>query len=58
LKSRAVDGDPVVGEEALGRLRDRLAAAGNPVKVAGPGINTPAGWDGAVRLAEKLSLPV
>jgi benzoylformate decarboxylase len=26
--------------------------------VAGPGFDTPAGWDGAVRLAEKLSLPV
>jgi benzoylformate decarboxylase len=26
--------------------------------VAGPGIDTAAGWDGAVRLAEKLSLPV
>jgi benzoylformate decarboxylase len=58
LKSRVVDGDPVVPEEALGRLRDRLAAAASPVMVAGPGIDTPAGWDGAVRLAEKLSLPV
>ena len=58
LKSRVVDGDPVVPEEALGRLRERLAAAENPVMVAGPGIDTPAGWDGAVRLAEKLSLPV
>ena len=26
--------------------------------VARPDIDTPAGWDGAVRLAEKLSLPV
>ena len=58
LKARAVDGDPVVGEEALGRLRERLAAAANPVMVAGPDLDTPAGWDGAVRLAEKLSLPV
>jgi benzoylformate decarboxylase len=58
LKSRVVDGDPVVPEEALGRLRERLAAAASPVMVAGPGIDTPAGWDGAVRLAEKLSLPV
>jgi benzoylformate decarboxylase len=48
----------VVPGDALGRLRDRLAAAQNPVMVAGPGIDTPAGWDGAVRLAEKLSLPV
>jgi benzoylformate decarboxylase len=58
LKSRVIDGNPVAGEEPLGRLRERLAAAENPVMVAGPGIDTPAGWDGAVRLAEKLSLPV
>jgi benzoylformate decarboxylase len=58
LKSRTTDGNPVVPEGALGRLRDRLAAAQNPVMVAGPDIDTPAGWDGAVRLAEKLSLPV
>ena len=58
LKSRVTDGNPVVPEEALGGLRERLAAAHNPVMVAGPGIDTPAGWDGAVRLAEKLSLPV
>jgi benzoylformate decarboxylase len=58
LKSRVVDGNPVVPEEALGRLRERLAAARNPVMVAGPDIDTPTGWDGAVRLAESLSLPV
>ena len=58
LKSRVIDGNPVVPEEALGRLRERLAAARNPVMVAGPDIDTPTGWDGAVRLAEKLSLPV
>jgi benzoylformate decarboxylase len=58
LKSRTTDGNPVVPEEALSRLRERLAAARNPVMVAGPDIDTPAGWDGAVRLAEKLSLPV
>jgi benzoylformate decarboxylase len=58
LRSRMVDGNPVVPEEALGRLRERLAGARNPVMVAGPDIDTPAGWDGAVRLAENLSLPV
>jgi benzoylformate decarboxylase len=58
LKSRVIDGNPVVTEEALGALRERLAAAHNPVMVAGPDIDTAAGWDGAVRLAEKLSLPV
>src|SRR6202012_3402589 len=39
LKSRVVDGSPVVGEEALARLRDRLAAAQNPLMVAGPDID-------------------
>jgi benzoylformate decarboxylase len=58
LKSRVIDGDPIVPEEALSRLHERLAAAENPVMVAGPGIDTPVGWDGAVKLAEKLSLPV
>jgi benzoylformate decarboxylase len=58
LKSRVIDGKPVVTEEALGRLRERLAAARNPVMVAGPDIDTPTGWDGGARLAEKLSLPV
>jgi hypothetical protein len=54
LKSRVIDGNPVVSEEALGALRERLAAAQNPVMVAGPDIDTPAGWDGAVRLAAEL----
>jgi benzoylformate decarboxylase len=58
LKSRVIDRNPVVPEEALGALRERLTAARNPVMVAGPGIDTPTGWDGAVRLAENLSLPV
>jgi benzoylformate decarboxylase len=35
-----------------------VLAAQNPVMVAGPDIDTPAGWDGAVRLAENLSLLV
>jgi benzoylformate decarboxylase len=58
LTSREVDGDPVVSEQALGRLAERLAAAANPVMVAGPDIDNDAGWRGAVRLAEKLSMPV
>jgi benzoylformate decarboxylase len=58
LKSRLIDGNPVVPDEVLGRLRERLTAARNPVMVTGPDIDSPAGWDGAVRLAEKLSLPV
>jgi benzoylformate decarboxylase len=58
LTSRVVDGNPVVSEEALGRLRERLVAATNPIMVVGPGIDTTTGWDGAVRLAEQLALPV
>ncbi len=58
LRSRVVDGNPVVGEVALGRLRERLVAAANPILVVGPGIDTTVGWDGAVRLAERLALPV
>jgi benzoylformate decarboxylase len=30
LKTRAVDGNPIVSDQALGRLRDRLAAAAKP----------------------------
>jgi benzoylformate decarboxylase len=58
LKSRAVDGDPVVSEETLGPLRERLATAENPVMVAGPAIDNQAGWGGAVQLAERLAMPV
>ncbi len=38
--------DPVAGEEALDRLRERLAAAANPVMAAGPGIDTLPGGTG------------
>src|ERR1700722_16571788 len=31
LKSRVIDGSPVVSEQALGRLRERLTAAKNPI---------------------------
>ena len=41
LKSRVLDANPVVPEEALRRLRDRPAAARNPVMVGGPEIDTP-----------------
>jgi benzoylformate decarboxylase len=58
LKTRAVDGNPIVSDQALGRLRDRLAAAANPVMVVGPGIDGGAGWDSALRLAQRLVLPV
>ncbi len=58
LKVRAVHGDPVVGEPSLDLLRRRLLAAKNPLLVLGPGVDDATGWDGAVRLAENLALPV
>jgi benzoylformate decarboxylase len=58
LRSRSVHGCPIVPAQALARLRDRLTDARNPVLVVGPGTDNQAGWDGAVRLAEKLALPV
>ena len=39
LTVRTVHGDPTVSEPALDRLRDRLAAATNPVLVLGPGVD-------------------
>lgn len=58
LTARVVHGDPVLAEEALDLLRDRLAAAANPLMIVGPGSDDLAGWDGATRLAERLALPV
>jgi benzoylformate decarboxylase len=58
LTARAVRGNPVVSEQALDLLRDRLSAAANPLMVVGPGVDDLAGWDGATRLAERLALPV
>ena len=47
-------GDPV----AVRELAERLAAASNPVFVAGPDIDASGGWDAAVALAERQRLPV
>jgi benzoylformate decarboxylase len=58
LRSRSVGGRPIVPAQDLARLRDRLTDARNPVLVVGPGTDNQAGWDGAVRLSEKLALPV
>jgi benzoylformate decarboxylase len=58
LTARSVDGEPVVSERSLSRLRERLAGASSPLMVVGPGVDTEAGWDGAVRLAEALAMPV
>ena len=39
-------------------LAQRLAAAANPVLVAGPDVDASGGWDAAVALAERARLPV
>jgi benzoylformate decarboxylase len=43
---------------AIESLAQRLAAASNPVLVAGPDIEAAGGWDDAVALAERQKLPV
>ncbi|WCB94510.1 Benzoylformate decarboxylase [Baekduia alba] len=55
---RAVCGRAVADPAAVAALAARLAAASAPVVVAGPGIDAAGGWDQAVALAERLSLPV
>lgn len=46
--------DPV----AIAALAERVAAASNPVMIAGPDIDAAGAWDEAVKLAEGQSLPV
>ena len=55
---RAVAGRSQPGPAALVELAERLAAAANPVLVAGPDLDSRGGWDAAVALAERLRLPV
>jgi benzoylformate decarboxylase len=43
---------------AIADLADRLAAAENPVLVAGPDIDASGGWNDAIALAERQKLPV
>jgi benzoylformate decarboxylase len=55
---RRVVGRTAADPEALSALASRLAAARNPVLVAGPEIDTAGAWPDAVALAEKQRLPV
>lgn len=51
---RAADVDPA----ALDELAGLVEGAAAPALVVGAGLDTPEGWAGAVRLAERLSCPV
>jgi benzoylformate decarboxylase len=56
--SRRVTGRATADPEAVRDLAEKLAAASNPVFVAGPDIDASGGWDAAVALAERQRLPV
>ena len=56
--ARSVDGRSAAAPDAAAALAQRLAAASNPVLVAGPDIDASGGWDDAVALAERGRLPV
>jgi benzoylformate decarboxylase len=59
LAGRHIAGRSVPDHAALQDLAARLAAASNPVLVAGAGLDaSPGGFDAAVALAERQSLPV
>ena len=55
---RAVVGRAAPDPTAIESLASRLAAASNPVLVAGPGVDAAGAWDEAVALAESQHLPV
>jgi benzoylformate decarboxylase len=56
--SRRVTGRATADPEAVRALAEAIAAAANPVLVAGPDIDASGGWDAAVALAERQRLPV
>jgi benzoylformate decarboxylase len=56
--TRSVGGKAGADPTAVRELAGALAAASNPVFVAGPEIDASGGWDAAVALAERLRLPV
>jgi benzoylformate decarboxylase len=56
--ARTADGRALAAPERVADLARRLAAAANPVLVAGPDIDASGGWDDAVALAERQRLPV
>lgn len=55
---RSVSNRAGASPDRLAALAEQLAAAANPVLVAGPDIDASGGWDQAVTLAEKQRLPV
>jgi benzoylformate decarboxylase len=56
--TRRVSGATLPDAAVLKELAQRLAHARKPAFVAGPDIDSSGGWDAAVRLAERLRLPV
>jgi benzoylformate decarboxylase len=56
--SRTVTGRAAADPAVVRDLAARLAAARNPVMVAGPGIDAAGAWDQAVALAERQALAV
>jgi benzoylformate decarboxylase len=55
---RVVTGRQAPLPSAIRSVADRLAAATNPVLVVGAGVDAEGGWEAAVVLAERCSLPV
>ncbi|MGD1057941.1 MAG: thiamine pyrophosphate-binding protein [Solirubrobacteraceae bacterium] len=49
---------PSFSEEAIAELAALVERSASPALVVGAGIDTRAGWDGAVALAERLNAPV
>jgi benzoylformate decarboxylase len=56
--TRTVNGRAQADPEVVADLARLLTEASNPLLVAGPEIDASGGWDVAVKLAEKLRLPV
>jgi benzoylformate decarboxylase len=56
--ARHVGGRARPDEAQLAALAGRIAAARNPVFVAGPDIDASGGWDAAIELVERQRLPV
>ncbi|HEV7749955.1 MAG TPA: benzoylformate decarboxylase [Baekduia sp.] len=56
--SRTVTGRAAADPAVVRDLAARLAAARDPVMVAGPGIDAAGAWDQAIALAERQALPV
>jgi benzoylformate decarboxylase len=49
---------PSIAAEAIAELAALIEGSSSPALVVGAGIDTRAGWDGAVALAERLNAPV